>query len=84
MSDDPGQPLKDWTYIHRVEEDDLDKAVARFRLQTENAVDHLKAQEDLDPPYDIEAQIRIVDTQEGDKEEGINKVSLLDWSDDME
>ena len=84
MADVPDQSLKDWTYLHRVEEEDLDKAVARFRLQIENAVDHLEVQEDLEAPYDIEAQIRVVNRQEDPQNDEIDKVSLLDWRDDTE
>jgi len=84
MDDVPSQSLKHWTYHHRAEEDDLEKAVSRFRLQIENAVEHLEAQKDLEPPYNIQAEIRIVDVQEDHREDGIDKVSLEDWGDDTE
>jgi hypothetical protein len=84
MTDESTQELKSWTYAHRVKEDDLDKAVERFRIQIENASEHLKIQEDLEAPYDIEARMRIVDRQEDSQNDEVDKVSLSDWGDDPE
>jgi hypothetical protein len=82
MTDESTRQLKSWTYVHRVEEGDLNRAVERFRTQIENVSEHLEAHEDLKPPFVIEAQIQIVDVQEDNQEEEIDKVSLFDWGDD--
>lgn len=84
MSDKKGQQLRDWTYAHRVDGEDLEKAVNRFRIQIEKNSRHLEEREDLEPPYYIQAQIRIVDIQGDSQGDGIDKVSLLDWGDDPE
>jgi hypothetical protein len=59
MTDNNDCQQDGWTYIHPVvENEDIDTAVHRFRVQIENA------SEGLDLPFEIEAQIRIIDRQD--------------------
>lgn len=75
---DPSVPaIKRWRYLHEVEEENIDRAVERFRVHVRNAIDDLRSQEDAGPPYQIEADILIIEMPDSE-----NEATLLSWGEE--
>ncbi|ACV10287.1 hypothetical protein Huta_0098 [Halorhabdus utahensis DSM 12940] len=72
---DPSVPaVKRWRYVHEVEEENIEKAVERFRVHVRNVINDLRSQEDASPPYQIEADILVIEMPDSESE-----VTLLSW-----
>lgn len=61
MNDRMPDPLKKWRYNHLVRHEwNAEDPVARFNIQIKNAVEELQKNENLEAPFRIEADIRIL------------------------
>jgi len=68
MADSGDEQLREWQYHHFVRNEwDSDNPINRFALQVENTVEKLQETEDLEPPFSIEADIRIVSKTDTDR-----------------
>jgi len=65
MTDEEANALKSWRYRHLVKDEwDTEAATGRFSVQVENVVEELQERKDLEAPFSIEADIRIVSVEE--------------------
>jgi len=62
------EPLMNWQYNHFVKDEwDPEYPTNRFNIQIKNAVEQLQKREDLEAPFWIEADIRIISPEEKDR-----------------